>query len=94
MRQVIRKSQWLVEGVSNLQEHVKQTAIEEESELNRRFSNMEDDEQEGCNLDNNVIEESKQATVASPKLNNGAIPLSVPESEASPESAQFLYNVS
>ena len=92
-RQVIRKSQRLVAGATSPQ-LVEQSDASEESETEQRPTAEQDGGQEEGDADTDAAEECKQASGTAAALSGGAIPLRLPEEEASPESAQFLYNVS
>ena len=75
-------------------EPVKEPEALEESATEERPAAEQDGMDEERDADIGVIEECKQAPGTAVSLSGGAIPLRLPEEEASPESAQFLYNVS
>ena len=92
-RQVVRKSQRLVAGATS-SELVEQPDAAEESEVEQRLAAEQDGGEDEGDTGTDAVEECKQASGTAAALSGGAIPLRLPEEEASPESAQFLYNVS
>ena len=62
--------------------------------MEQRLAAEQDGGEDEGDVDTDVVEECKQASGTAAALSGGAIPLRLPEEEASPESAQFLYNVS
>ena len=91
-RRLIRKCQCLVNGETDPQ-LTGQTEVVEENVTERRPSAEQEGDQDECDSGANVDEECKQESGMPTMHSGGAISLSIPEEEASPESAQFLYNV-